>query len=74
MRTTAGSWADDGAVDLHSIQRTLGHASINTTEKAYLKSRAEKSRATVTAVEAMLMQAIEDDREHQHEDREFGGN
>ena len=63
-RHQAGSWADDGGVDLRSIQRTLGHASIDTTEKAYLKSRAEMSRATVTAAESMLMQAIQRDRAH----------
>ena len=57
LRTTAGSWADDSGVDLRSIQKTLGHASVTTTEQAYAKGQAERTRDSVRAVEAVLTRA-----------------
>lgn len=58
LRTTAGSWADDSGVDLRAIQKTLGHASVTTTEQHYTKGQAERTRDSVRAVEAVLTRAV----------------
>lgn len=57
LRHTAGSWMAQGAVSMHEIARTLGHASTSTTEKSYIKYTPDHTRRGVETVEILLKSA-----------------
>jgi len=55
LRTTLGSNAEDAGVSIRSAQKALGHTSIKTTERHYLRSQADQTRPAVEAFADFLM-------------------
>ena len=51
LRTTFATWAEEEGVPVETTQRALGHASVQTTQRFYTRSQADKTRAAVEAVE-----------------------
>ncbi len=54
LRTTAGSWMAQRGVDLHQVQKILGHSTPQITEAFYPHLEPEHLRPGVQALDAAL--------------------